>query len=44
MVEIERDDWSDLRQESTNENEAPRIPDSVSNDFGLRLRNMAHVS
>ena len=33
MVEMERTEWSDLRQESTNENESPHIPNSDSNDF-----------
>ena len=42
MVEIERSDWSKLRQESTNENEAPDIPDN-STDVALQLRNMAKV-
>ena len=30
MVEMERTEWSDLRQESSNEIEAPDIPDSGS--------------
>ena len=44
MVEMERTEWSDLRQESSNEIEAHAIPDSNSTDVALRLRNMANVS
>ena len=45
MVEMERSDWSDLRQESSDENEAQAdIPDSDSTGVALRLRNMANVS
>ena len=44
LVEMERTDWSDLRQESSNENEAVDIPDSDSADVALLLRNMANVS
>ena len=45
MVEMKRSDCSDLRQESSNENEAPDISDSGSTDVTLRLlRNMANVS
>ena len=44
MVEMERSDWSDLRQESSKGNEAPDIPDSDSTDVALRLQNMANVS
>ena len=43
MVEMARAEWSDLRQENSNENEAPRRPDSDSTDFALRLRNLANV-
>ena len=34
---------SDLRQENSNEIEAPDIPDSDSTDLAVRLRNMANV-
>ena len=44
MVEMERSDWTDLRQESSKENEAPDISDSDSTDVALRQRNMAYVS
>ena len=44
MVEMERTEWSDLRQESSNENETPDIPDSDWTDDVLRGRNMANVS
>ena len=47
VVEMKRSDWSDLRQESFNKNEAPDIPDSSdsdSTDVALRLRDMANVS
>ena len=44
MVEMERTDWSDLRQETINKNEAPDIGGSNSTDVALRLRNMANVS
>ena len=45
MVEMERTEWSDLRQENPNEiNEDPDIPDSDSTDAAVRLRNMANVS
>ena len=46
MDEMERSDWSDLRQESSMKNEAhgPGIPDSDSTDVALRLRNLANVS
>ena len=44
MVEMESANWSDFRQESTNENEGPHIPDSDLTNFVLRLRNMANVS
>ena len=44
MVEMERTEWSDLRQESPNEIEDPDIPDSDSTDTAVRLRNMANVS
>ena len=44
MVEMERTEWSDLRQESGNEIKAPEIPDRDSTDVALRLRNMAIVS
>ena len=37
MVEMERSEWSDLRQESTNEIEDPDIPDSDSTDAAVRL-------
>ena len=43
-VEMERNEWSDLQQESSNENEAPDIPDSDLTDVALRLRNMVNVS
>ena len=43
MVEMERSDWSVLRQESSHESEAPVIPDSDSTAVSLRLRNMANV-
>ncbi len=43
MVEMERTEWSDLRQESSNENETPDIPDSDSTDVALLLRIMANV-
>ena len=32
MVEIKTSDWSDLRQESSNENKTPDVPDSDSTD------------
>ena len=44
MVDKERTEWSDLRQESSNENETPDIPDSDWTDDALRVRNMANVS
>ena len=44
MVEMERTEWSDLRQESSNKIEDPDIPDSYSTDAAVRLRNMANVS
>ena len=44
LVEMERTEWSDLRQESPNEIEDPDIPDSDSTDTAVRLRNMANVS
>ena len=44
MVEMERTEWSDLRQEYSNKIEAPDIQDSDSTDVALRLRNMANVS
>ncbi len=44
MVEMERTEWSDLRHESSNEHEAPDIPDSDSTDVALRLRNVVNVS
>ena len=44
MVEMEKSEWSDLRQESANEIEDPHIPDCDSTDAALRLRNMANVS
>ena len=44
MVEIGRADGSDLRKETSKENEAPDIPDSDSIDVVLWLRNMANVS
>ena len=44
MAEMERTDWSDLRQECSNKNEAPDIPDGDSTGVTLRLRNMANVS
>ena len=44
MVEMEESDWNELRLESSNENEAPDIPDSDSTDVTLWLRNMANVS
>ena len=44
MVEMERTEWSDLRQESTNEIVDPDIPDSDSTDTAVRLRNVANVS
>ena len=44
MVEMERSDWSDFRQESSDENEAHDIPDSDSTGVALWLRNMANVS
>ena len=44
MVEMERTEWSDLRQESPNEIEDPDIPDSYSTDAAVRLRNMTNVS
>ena len=37
MAEMEIYDWSDVRQETSNENEAPHIPDSDSTDVALRL-------
>ena len=43
MVEMERIEWSDLRQENSNKIEDPDIPDSDSTDVSLRLRNMANV-
>ena len=39
-----RNGESDMRQESSNENEAADIPDSDLTDVALRLRNMANVS
>ena len=44
MVEMEITEWSDLRQERPNEIEDRDIPDSVSTDAAVRLRNMANVS
>ena len=44
MVEMERTERSDLRQESTNKIEDPAIPDSDSTDVAVRLRNTANVS
>ena len=46
MVEMERADWIDLRQESCNENEASDTYTKGVNstDVALRLRNMASVS
>ena len=44
MVDMQRSDWSDLRLESSNDNEAPDMPNSGSTDFALRLRNVANVS
>ena len=44
MVGMERSERGDMRQESSNENKAPDIPDSDSTDVALRLRNMANVS
>ena len=44
MVEMERTEWSDLRQEHTNTIEAPGISDTDYTDFTLRMRNMANVS
>ena len=44
IVEMERTEWSDLRQESPNEIEDPDIPDNDSTDAAVRLRNMANVS
>ena len=41
---MKRSDWGDLRKESTNENEAPDIPDSDSTDVALRVRNMDDFS
>ena len=43
---MKRSDWSDLRQESYNETEAPDkiIPDSRSIDVVFRLRSMVNVS
>ena len=36
VFEMERSDWSELRQESSNKNEAPDIPDSDLTDVALR--------
>ena len=44
MVEMERTEWSDLRQENPNKIEDPDIPDSDSTDAAVRLRNMANGS
>ena len=44
MVDMDRSDWCDLRLESSNDNEAPDIPNSGSTDIALRLRNMANMS
>ncbi len=46
VIEMKRSDWSDLRQESYNETEAPDkiIPDSRSIDVVFRLRSMVNVS
>ena len=45
MVKMERSDWSDFRQESSDENEAQAdMPDSDSTGIALRLQNMANVS
>ena len=44
MVEIERTELSNLRQESPNKIEDPDIPDSDSTDVAVRLRNMANGS
>ena len=44
MVEMERSEWRDLRQESPNEIEDPDIPDSHSTDIAVWLRNMANLS
>ena len=44
MVEMERSDWCDLRQETFNKNEAHDIRCSDSTDVALRLLNMANVS
>ena len=43
MVEMERTEWSDLRQENSYKIEAPDIPDSDSTDVALRLRNMVNA-
>ena len=42
MVEMERTEWRDLRQENANKIEDPDIPDCDSIDVALRLRNMAN--
>ena len=44
MVEMERTEGSDLRQESPNEIEDPDIPDSDSTDAAVQLRYMANAS
>ena len=44
MFEMERTEWSDLRQDNSNNIEAPDISDSDYTDFPLRMRNMANVS
>ena len=44
MVEMERTECSDLRQESPNEIEDPDIPDGDSADVAVRLRSMVNIS
>ena len=41
---MERTEWSDLRQENSNNIDALDISDSGETDFALRMRNMANVS
>ena len=44
IVEMQISDWSDLGQESSNENEAPNMRNSGSTDLALWLPNMVNVS
>ena len=44
MAEMERTEWSDLRQENSDKIEDPDITDIYSTDVAQRLRNMANVS